>query len=441
MKRILIVALLCCLFVTSRSIADVSDEDFEQLRAQLTQMSARLDRLAAENAELRSAQIQYQNENEKQLASLIVGVGANPEVGGAIEPAAAEQQWSDRVKLDGDFRYRYELIEVEGSSERRRNRIRARTNITAKVVDNIEVGFGLATGGDDPVSTNQTLGGGGSSKQVALNLAYVDWEALDGLHLYAGKFKNPLKRVGGQPLLWDGDWTPEGIALKYQHNVFFVNAFGEFLESDSKDNNDSFAWGAQFGAVGSVGAMTVTGGVAYYAIEAKGKSTSFGDQSDSDDFYGNTAVEASGFACGTNVGTRCEYLYDYLLTEVFAEASFEFGVMPVKLFADYVNNSDAPDDNTGWTLGGKIGHTKGREQLALTYYYTDKGADSMLGLVTDSDFGGGGTNNKGHWFQINYGVSKSWTVGAQYFFNDIDLNTNAKRDFDRFMIDMQWKWK
>jgi len=441
MKQILIAALLCCLFVTSRSIADVSDEDFEQLRAQLAQMSARLDRLAAENAELRSAQTRYQNENDSKLTSFIVGAGASSEERRAKEPAAAEQQWSDRIKLDGDFRYRYELIDVEGSSERRRNRIRARTNITANVSDNITVGFGLATGGEDPVSTNQTLGGGGSSKSVALNLAYVDWEALDGLHLYAGKFKNPLKRVGGQPLLWDGDWTPEGIALKYKHDMFFINAFGEFLESDSKGNNDSFAWGAQVGVFRSVGAMTLTGGVAYYDIEAKGKSTSFGDQSDPDDFYGNTAVEASGLACGTNAGIKCEYLYDYLLTEVFAEASFAIGVFPVRVFADYVKNSDAQDDDTGWTIGGKIGRIKDREQIEFSYYYTDKGADSMLGLVTDSDFGGGGTNNKGHWFQINYGVSKNWTVGAQYFFNDIDLNTNTKRDFDRFMIDMQWKWK
>ena len=30
----------------------------------------------------------------------------------------------------------------------------------------------------------------------------------------------------------------------------------------------------------------------------------------------------------------------------------------------------------------------------------------MLGLVTDSDFGGGGTDSKGHWLQINYGVNR-----------------------------------
>ncbi len=433
MKRIISLALLGSIVAMPNAMAAVSDEDFAQLREQLALMSQRLDQLAAENAELRQAQ----NKTQSAIADVEVSVA---EVR-ATEPVVTEEAWPDRVNLDGDFRYRYETIDVEGDSKRRRNRIRARSNITAEVADNIDVGFGLATGGDDPVSTNQTLGGGGSSKSIALNLAYVDWEAIDGLHLFAGKFRNPLTRVGGQSLLWDGDWTPEGFALKYERDWFFVNALGSFLESDSKDNNDSFAWGSQFGATATFGDVELTGGVAYYDIQAKGKSTSFGDPSDPDDFYGNTAVETGGLACGTNAGTDCEYLYDYMLTEVFAEASFELGRWPISVFADYVNNSDASDNNTGWTLGTKIGQAKDRGQMQFTYIYADKGADSMLGLLTDSDFGGGGTDNKGHWLKFDYGVSKTWTIGAQYFINRIDLSTGSTRDFDRLMIDMQWNWR
>jgi hypothetical protein len=130
-----------------------------------------------------------------------------------------------------------------------------------------------------------------------------------------------------------------------------------------------------------------------------------------------------------------------MLTEVFAEASFELGRWPISVFADYVNNSDASDNNTGWTLGTKIGQAKDRGQMQFTYIYADKGADSMLGLLTDSDFGGGGTDNKGHWLKFDYGVSKTWTIGAQYFINRIDLSTGSTRDFDRLMIDMQWNWR
>ena len=413
MKPILYCALAAIFVMPSFASATVTDDDIQELREQLLALSARVEELAAENAELRQAQ--------EQSATAIEEV----ETTVADMPAATES-WSDRIAMDGDFRYRYEWIDVEGSSTRNRNRIRARTNIKADVTDDIEVGFGLATGGDDPVSTNQTLGGGGSSKTVALNLAYVDWQVTDGLNLIAGKFKNPLTRVGGQPLTWDGDWTPEGLALKYKRDWFFANAFGSFLESDTRKSNDMFAFGGQLGATANLGDVKLTGGIGYYSIPSAGNETPFGDPTDPGDFFGNTAIEESGLPCGTTPGANCVYLYDYNLAQVFAEASFDVGDWPMMVFADVVTNSDADDNDLGWTVGTKIGQTKNRGQMQFAYYYAEKEADSMLGLVTDSDFGGGGTDSKGHWLQFN---------------DEIDLASGSKSDFNRLMIDMQWKWK
>jgi hypothetical protein len=430
MKQFVHLALAASLITPSLVSAAVTEDDIQELRDQLAAMSARLEDLAAENAELKAAQRQ----SETKIEAVETTVAEAPAF------TAPAESWTDRVALNGDFRYRYEWIDVEGSSTRNRNRIRARTNLKADVTDNIEVGFGLATGGDDPVSTNQTLGAGGSSKDVVLNLAYADWAVTDGLNLIAGKFKNPLTRVGGQPLTWDGDWTPEGLALKYKRGWFFANAFGSFLESDTRKTNDMFAFGGQFGAAASLGDVKLTGGIGYYAIPSAGNETPFGDPADPGDFYGNTAVEQSGLPCGTT-GADCVYLYDYNLTQVFAEASFNIGDWPMLVFADVVTNSDADDDDLGWTIGAKLGQAKDRGQMQFAYYYAEKEADSMLGLLTDSDFGGGGTDSSGHWLQFNVGVNKSWTVGAQYFINEIDVASGSKRDFDRLMIDMQWKWK
>jgi hypothetical protein len=413
--------------------AAVTDEEFAQLREQLALMSERLDNLEAENRELRALQ--------GQVDVAVDELAANMEAADAAVAAAPVESWSDRVSMEGDFRYRYESISAEGSQTRQRNRIRARTNITAQVSDRTEVGFGLATGGDDPVSTNQTLGGGGSSKSVVLNLAYADWEFMDDAHLILGKFNNPLTRVGKQGLMWDGDWTPEGAGFKYSGDTFFASGFGTYLESDSRKSNDSFAWGGQLGMTGQIGGATLLGGLGYFSIEAAGKSTSFGDPGDPDDFFGNTAIERSGLPCGTTPGTDCVYRYDYLLTEVFAEASFEVGDMPVRVFADYVTNGDVSDNDTGWTLGTTLGQTKDRGQWQFSYYYTDKEADAVLGLLTDSDFAGGGADAKGHWLQVNWGVNKHWTIGAQYFINEVDIAGGTGSDYDRLMIDTQWKWK
>jgi opacity protein-like surface antigen len=142
--------------LTPAAFAAVSDEEIAALREQLAAVAIRLDQLEAENAELRAAQIQVDTE----VSEVKTQVADIP---------ASGSGWEDRVSLGGDFRYRYERIDAEGSDTRRRNRIRARANIEAQLDDRTEVGFGLATGGDDPVSTNQTLGAGGSSKNIALN--------------------------------------------------------------------------------------------------------------------------------------------------------------------------------------------------------------------------------------------------------------------------------
>jgi len=434
MNRIIFLALVAVSFLASpMTYAAVSDDDFDALRAQLEAVSQRLDQLAAENAELRRAQ--------GQAATAIADVQTSvAEVQEAKAPANTEA-WSDRIRLDGDFRYRYESIDPEGSSTRKRQRIRARANVKADLSDDIEIGFGLATGSDDPVSTNQTLGGGGSTKSVGLNLAYVDWQVADGLHLFGGKFKNPLLRVGKQSLMWDGDWTPEGLAVTYKRDWFFANAIGTYLESDTRNANETFSWGAQLGASGEFGGARIKGGIGYYAIDTKGHSTTFGDPSDPGDYFGNTAVEAGGLPCGTTAGADCQYLYDYTLTQVFAEATFDVGEWPTVLFFDYVKNSDPSDNDTGWTAGTRFGQTKDRGQMQFSYYYADKEPDAVFGLLTDSDFAGGGTDNKGHFLQLNYGVSKNWSIGAQYFINETDVASGVKSDYDRLMIDTQWKWK
>jgi hypothetical protein len=428
MKRILSLVVASSIVLAPASFAAISDEDFAQLREQLAAVSIRLDMLEAENSELRAAQ----NQSDTEINNVKTTVSEFP---------ASSGSWTDRVKLDGDFRYRYERIDAEGAETRRRNRIRARTSVKAQVDDRTEIGFGLATGGDDPVSTNQTLGAGGSSKSISLNLAYVDWEATDGLHLLAGKFKSPLTRVGGQQLTWDSDWTPEGLALKYKRDWFFMNALGTFLEGDSGKSNDNFSWGGQFGASTTFGNVGLTGGIGYYTIPTKGSTTNFGDPTDPDDFFGNTAVEAGGLACGTTADEVCVYLYDYKLAQAFAEASFDVGEWPALVFFEYINNSDASDHNTGWAFGTKIGRARDRGQMEFNYYYADKQADSMLGMLTDSDFGGGGSDAKGHRLHFNYGVSKSWVIGAQYFINEVNVASGSKSDYNRLMIDMQWKWK
>ncbi|MGI9342102.1 MAG: putative porin [Gammaproteobacteria bacterium] len=430
MKRLGITLLMSLTLSSPVAMAAVSDADFAALRADLAALAQRFEALAAENAQLKQ---QGQQTAMVAQEAKSTAVAAQESSGGG---------WTERVTMDGDFRYRFENIDVEGKDDRNRSRIRARANIRASLPQNTEVGFGLATGGDDPVSANQTIGSGGSSKNIRLNLAYAKWNAGEGLNLIAGKFKNPLVRVAKNPLMWDGDWTPEGLALTYERDWFFLNALGTWLDSDSSGGNTNFSWGGQIGATGELGGVALKGGVGYFAIKTKGDTTYFGDPTDPGDFFGNTAVEVgTGLSCGTTTGTTCVYLFDYLLTEVFGEATFDMFGFPTVVFFDATNNSDPSANDTSWKLGTRIGKTKDRGQAQFSYWYAEKEADGVFGLLTDSDWAGGGTDNEGHFLKLAVGINKQWAIGAQYFINELNVSSGTKTDYNRLMLDTQWKWK
>ncbi len=60
-----------------------------------------------------------------------------------------------------------------------------------KIQNNVKLGFQLASGSEDPFSTNQTLTEGFSSKQINIDPAFFEWrpDAVNGLTVAEGKVK------------------------------------------------------------------------------------------------------------------------------------------------------------------------------------------------------------------------------------------------------------
>src|SRR4030042_957601 len=84
-------------------------------------------------------------------------------------------KWASKLSWYGDFRYRYEYIDDDSGAteDRHRNRIRARLGLTAKINDEWDLGFRIATRqgevSGDPVSTNQTFDPAFSKKPIWLD--------------------------------------------------------------------------------------------------------------------------------------------------------------------------------------------------------------------------------------------------------------------------------
>lgn len=349
-----------------------------------------------------------------------------------IATAKSGADWAEKIKWSGDFRYRYETIDNDRTDEdRNRNRVRARIGMTAQVTDDVKAGIALASGGDDPVSSNQSLGGGGSTKGINLDMAFIDWTFAENLHLVAGKTKNPFYKVGKNGLVWDGDYRPEGAHISYDNGTFWAIAGYHFLESDNKGGSQDTEEmiGTQIGYNGQLADnMKFKIGASYFYIPVEGSEPIIDFDSGDSNNFGNSVMGDV-------------YEFDYETVELFAELNTKIAGIKTTFFADYVKNNDA-DEDTGFALGMKLGSAKNKGDWQFGYTYEDLEADAVFAAFTDSDFGGGGTDVKGHKFNAAYAFSKNTSLSFTYFDNEYGEHTRSEElDFDRLQVDIKTKFK
>ena len=429
MKRQTVLLGVLLLLAGSPAFANVSEEEIQMLREQVRILTERLDELERRSRQTSAAA------TDALASPPPAGPTSDSEMDRKIDQAVAEKvdekmaavSWAERISWSGDFRYRYEDINQEFNPDRNRNRIRARAALAAEISRTMAVGIGLASGSDDPVSSNQTLGGGGSSKPLNLDLAYFQWTGLESTKIAGGKFKNDLYRVGDNGLVWDSDWRPEGMSLVYDNGTLWAVGLGTWVESDSSKSNQEFAYAGQLGLNWPLGDnFGLTAGVGYYHIQSAGKNSFYGDG----DFFGNSYDPET-----------LTYLYNYYEFEVFAQVNFDLFGRPTFLFGDYVNNLDPDDNNVGYAVGFQYGKAKLKGSWELSYTYEKLEADAVFGLLTNSDFGNGGTNARGSIISGAYAFHDNWNFQATYFINQINLDSGDPSDYDRLQLDLNFKFK
>ena len=349
-------------------------------------------------------------ELKAQVAELTKRLDSMDKYTTTIAKRERKMGWAEKIKINGDMRYRYESIDddrknVGDADERNRSRLRARLGITAQVSDDVKAGFALATGtsGGDPISSNSTFGSSNSDKGIVLDQGYIAWKFYDNMTLTAGKTKVPYFKPGKSSLIFDGDLRPEGAHIKYKNNSIFATLGYNFLNSDdgSSGNKDIIeTYGAQVGYKFKLDKNTkVTVGLGYYNIPLSGSELAdvLADE------FGNTAS-----------GTT--YAYDYEIQQVFAEVK-------TKIY------------------GVKVGNAKKRGDLAFGYAYQDLEQDATFGAHTDSDFGGGGTDTKGSKISGALGLSKNTSLALVYFDTEYGKESRGEEfDYERLQVDLKTKF-
>ena len=343
---------------------------------------------------------------------------------------ASKAEWYEDMSMKGDFRYRHEYIDQDGKESRTRQRIRVRFGFYGDVNEEISYGVRLASGSSDPVSSNQTLTDAGSSKGINLDKAYLTYEPaqVEGLGLTFGKMGQPW--MTASDLIWDGDFTPEGISAVYalESDMAELNlqAGGFWMAERSSDSRDAMLYTAQAAVeLKASETLSLTVGGSLYAYD---NLEGYAFLADAEDGFGNTGAGDDGLL----------YANEFNEVEGFAVATLDTAV-PVKVYGNYVVNTEADENDTGYLVGVSVGSTKSKIPVELGYNYRSLEADAVVGALADSDFAGGGTNGEGHKLMAKVGLMKSTSLGVTYFINSIDPD-GSDVDYNRLQIDLAAKF-
>ncbi|KAB7771791.1 putative porin, partial [Xanthomonas maliensis] len=411
-------------------------------------------------------------------------------------------EWTQRLRLYGDLRLRGEGIfypdgnygffpnfadinngsgfDTVGTSNapflnttrnRSRLRIRARLGVEAQIADWITGDVRVVTGADrGPVSTNQTLGGGGNlaKEPIWLDRAALLLQPTPKLGLSFGRFANPF---WSSELVFDEDINFDGLAARYAFAP--DTAFAPYLSAgvfpvyntdlDFGSTNtvktrsrDKWLYGAELGAHWRMGDDTALRlALSYFQYDQfEGKRSSpclaptANDSCDTDgsrpqfEQFGNTLVPIRSIVTDPSNpgGPQLQYYgYGSKFGVANLHAQLELAQFdPIKLVveADMVKNtrynaarvrSLGPVNNLGdggrfdggdqgYLLNLLLGHPRtleaGQWNASIGYRYLE--SDAVPDAFADSDFHMGGTNARGVILGGAYGLAHNTWLSLRW---------------------------
>jgi hypothetical protein len=382
--------------------------------------------------------------------------------------------WVTGYKIGGDFRGRYEQFNTTDNAhfvDRTRFRYRLRFGIVANIVDNMEVGFRLASG--DPaqgnsgqgnsLSANTTLQNNGTRKTIYIDAAYAKWTAINNgdwlLAVTIGKMDNPFAFT---PMVIDADYDPEGGAItggytiNDRHSLAFTGA-AFVLDELSGSTQDPFFYGGQL-LLNSKWTPKLSSsiGVGFLQIGSPAKLTT-----------GNVPYQNQGNtrdAAGVLLNNYNPIIADASATYTLDSFPLYHGAFPIKVGGEFINNPGAGQNNNGYWVGVTFGKSGKKNTWDLSYRYEYLEADAWYDQVVDDDnvayyqnaptgapagngVGAfGGTNVKGHKVILNYSITDSLTFSITGYINDLINNpvyngvNEPNSTAVHVMADIMWKF-
>lgn len=350
------------------------------------------------------------SENQQEIKKKMEEAKANEAK--AEEKTEKLPDWIKNTKIKGDFRLRYQGEDKSDAPIRHRGRYRYRLGFETKANEKLEAAAGIATGGSDARSTNQTMEDGFSTPDIRLDYAYAEWNPFSWLTVKGGKIKSVEKVIfSPSDLLWDSDINPEGVSVLFRKESdkfdLFMNTGFWILDESASDPSDPYM-------------KVIQPGVKYrFNDNAHLKLALSG--------YIFDNVKGALLTNGSDNSGKYNTLENGVLKYNYSSISpsFELGFgIPFKVLSylsilgDYVYNPDPPNENKGFLAGIKFGDKEikkfGNWQAKYMYRYLEK--DAWLDIFPDSDAYSGHTDAKGHEFVFSFGLGKHTSLDIDYYY-------------------------
>ncbi len=357
--------------------------------------------------------------NKKIVTGLVAGIMSfGMTIGAGAQDAAP--QWTDNIKLGGDVRFRYQNTEEEGKDARERWRFRARLSLDAKVNDEVKANIRLVTNAGDPISDNITMDNYFDDVTARIDRAFLTYTPVENLNLRMGKMSQPWIAV--DDLVMSGEANPEGLAANYKLGMDGIDILlhgGGFMLKERSAADETYMYSGQVAIRFDLGNKdyVMVGGSIYYYDNLKG-TESMGGQ--------NTTVKNDD---GKNI-----YDLDITVVEGFAKAGLNLG-LPVTLAAQYMVNTEADDNDTGYLGSFEVKLPHG---FAVGYQYRYLEKDSTLSYLAEYTDFSNNTDVEGHIPYVTYQISKNFSIKALYAMGQRGLDNG--HDIDTFKIDISGRF-
>ena len=411
-----------CLLLSMVFACSVRADEISDMKKQLADLQARIDQMEAQQKKVVAEEVNKAVEKKSMVPD--------------------SMKWVENMKISGDLRYRYEGIDSQTNDKwnqsAQRNRIRARIGLYDKLNEDVDLGFRLGSGSADPTSTNQTEGDSFDKKPIWIDQAYFDWHPKDitGFDFIGGKMPRPFYRVGDNQLIWDDDLNPEGLAVKYEMPISdslkaYINGGGFWVQQRETGNKPSTSlWAIQSYLKNTFEDKSyLLGGLSFFG---------YGNIEDQNDLQTVWNGKSKSSSFGNTLDSSKNYKYSFDIAEGFAEYGTKIADYPVAVYGDVACNTDAPGSKSNaWLIGATFNKAKDPGSWQFGYNYRDIESDAVVGQFSDSDFNGGGTNARGHWFNFTYQLAKNFQ-GALTYFLDENRTTNDK--YRRLQADLVFKF-